>query len=424
MEIRKKLQLKKAAILSAGLAAVLTIATLTAPETILAKDSSVSAGRVAQRYEMKDGTWDATTGKLTLPNGETAKDCFFCDGTYTYYLQHNGTPMKDRLTYHPDGEHVIYFDENGHEVFSNFKNVKRSISGDPVDDLCFFDVFGHMYVDVVTYDQSGKHLYYANPYGVMERKGWFTFSEKQGGGIGYANADGTLAVNCEMVDPSGRTVHLQGNGVAQESVSLISSVNCKSAIETDVTLDGNGTGCHAKLVICTGSAAISYGLQYDACAVAPYTGKTMVMTENVFSNATGGQVYDRPGNIEVAKCQTHHLMLTVNGDGSGAVYFNNQLIGTYSNPGLAGQHVYLRVEASGRVNGDTVTARFSNIKCKVDGTVYNGPIAQNDFSTNRTITHSCSGSDIIFSGYVSDLGPGEDWDNRYQSVSGIIQMNW
>lgn len=58
--------------------------------------------------------------------------------------------MKDRLTYHPDGEHVIYFDSEGHDVFSDFARVKKSISGDNVNDLCFFDVYGYMYVDVVT----------------------------------------------------------------------------------------------------------------------------------------------------------------------------------------------------------------------------------------------------------------------------------
>ncbi len=32
---------------------------------------------------------------------------WYFDGTWTYYLQYDGTPMKDRLTYHPDGEHII-----------------------------------------------------------------------------------------------------------------------------------------------------------------------------------------------------------------------------------------------------------------------------------------------------------------------------
>lgn len=430
MRTRKNNGLKKATAFL--LSAVCIAATLAVPDTFFAKETNSEnvseateeesvngAGRVVQHYTWKDdgGDWDGTH---YYRDGKLMTDVFFCDNTYTYYLQKDGTPMKNRLTYHPDGEHVIYFDEDGHEVFSNFKNVKRSIAGDPVDDLCFFDVFGHMYVDFVTYDQAGEHLYYANPYGVMERNGWFTFSEKQGGGMGYANADGTLAVDCDMVDPSGHKVHLQSNGVA---ASLISQVDCKSAIQADVTLDGSGTGCHAKLVICTGSAAISYGLQYDACAVAPYTGKTMVMTENVYSNAAGGQVYSRPGNIEVSKNQTHRLMLTVNEDGSGAVYFDDQQIGTYSNPGLAGQHVYLRVEGSGRVDGDSVNARFENIQCKSGGTV-SGPTAANNFSTNPTITYTTNENNITFSGYVSGLGPGRDWDNAYESVSGIVQLNW
>ena len=206
--------------------AVCEAAMTIAPNTIFAEeittetveeDTNVSAGRVAQRYEAKDGTWDVAAGTLTLSNGEVAKDCFFCDGTYTYYLQHDGTPMKNRLTYHPDGEHVIYFDEDGHEVFSNFKNVKQSITGDPVDDLCFFDVYGYMYVDFITYDQAGVNLYYANPYGVMERNGWFRFSEKQGGGKGYANPDGTLKVNCYMPDENGNLVYMEGDGSVRGS---------------------------------------------------------------------------------------------------------------------------------------------------------------------------------------------------------------
>lgn len=163
-----------------------------------------------QHYTKEDGVWNGIT--LTLKNGEIAKNVFFCDGTYTYYLQYDGTPMKDRLTYHPNGKDVIYFDKDGHEVFSDFAHVKRSISGENVDDLCFFDVYGHMYVDFITYDKSGKELYYANPYGVIERNGWFTFSEKQGGGIGYANSDGTLLTSQFSKDEYGRVVYFQANG--------------------------------------------------------------------------------------------------------------------------------------------------------------------------------------------------------------------
>ena len=68
------------------------------------------------------------------------------------------------------------------------------------------------YVDVVTYDQAGKNLYYANQYGVMEKKGWFNFSDEQGGGIGYANPDGKLLTNQFSKDEYGRLVYFQANG--------------------------------------------------------------------------------------------------------------------------------------------------------------------------------------------------------------------
>lgn len=150
---------------------------------------------------------------------------FKCDGTYTYFFQADGTAMKNRLSYHPDGVHVIYFDADGHEVFSNFANVKQTIAGDPVDDYCFFDVFGYLYVNVVTYDQSGKYLYYANPYGVLERGKWFQFAEGvmcadgtpwegAAGNYGCANADGTLVKDRWTYDWEGRKCYMQGNGVA------------------------------------------------------------------------------------------------------------------------------------------------------------------------------------------------------------------
>ena len=148
----------------------------------------------------KGDIWDGE--HYYLADGTLVKDAFFCDGIYTYYLQLDGTPMTDRLTYHPDGEHVIYFDEKGHEIFSDFINVKESISGDAVDDLCFFDVYGYMYTNVFTYNKAGDTLYYANPYGVMECGGWFQFADEAGGvaeafGIkegtwGYAYSDGSV----------------------------------------------------------------------------------------------------------------------------------------------------------------------------------------------------------------------------------------
>ncbi len=158
-------------------------------------------------------------------NGDLVRDAFRCDGLYTYYLQFDGTAMKSRLTYHPDGVHIIYFDALGHEVFNEFAHVTRSISGDAVDDLCFFNVFGYLYVDVLTYDKSGTVLYYANPYGVLERNGWFYFSDSVvwadgtpcdgiAGKLGCALADASLMTNCYTLDSRGNRVYMQGNGTA------------------------------------------------------------------------------------------------------------------------------------------------------------------------------------------------------------------
>ena len=208
------------------------------PDTDSAKDdeskqeSSQSAspaiepvGSEFASYQGVDFYKDDSGDVRCYTNGAPVINDFKCDGEFTYFFQADGTAMKDRLTYHPDGEHVIYFDSEGHEVFSDFANVKKTIAGDEVDDYCFFDVFGYMYVDVVTYDKTGTVLYYANAYGVMEMGKWFQFSDKvmwadgrEGDEFmnqyGCANADGTLITNTRTIDWEGRSCYLQGNGVA------------------------------------------------------------------------------------------------------------------------------------------------------------------------------------------------------------------
>ncbi len=170
-------------------------------EALKIKYADDGAFAVYQGYEFyKDAAGDV---RCYDTSGNRVINDFKCDGTYTYYFQADGTAMKDRLTYHPDGVHVIYFDKYGHEVFSDFANVRKSIAGDPVDDYCFFDIFGYLYVDVLTYDKLGVNLYYANPYGVLERNGWFTFSNSvtwpdgqacgMEGKTAFANSDGTLS---------------------------------------------------------------------------------------------------------------------------------------------------------------------------------------------------------------------------------------
>lgn len=205
----------------------------------------------------------------------------------------------------------------------------------------------------------------------------------------------------------------------------ISNVASWAAIEADVSLTGSGTGYHAKLVICTPTSAVSYGIQYDAYAAAPYTGKAMAMLENIGSNNPGGQAYQRPGNMELQLGNTYRMLLTLNRDGSGEVYLDNQKIGDFYNAALANQSlVFLRVEGSARKDGDAVNATFNNIRLKVDGNYNPGrKFGTYEFKQNPTITSSVySVSSIAISGYISGLSESEDWDNRYNDVSGIIQF--
>lgn len=188
----------------------------------VAPEKPAGEEKVFATYEKYTFTSDGRDVRCYDGSGNRVINDFKCDGTYTYYFQADGTAMRDRLTYHPDGVHVIYFDQDGHEVFSDFANVKKSIAGEPVDDMCFFNVYGYMYVDTLTYDKTGKKLYYVNPYGVLERKGWFAFSGKEfeaglgfsgrSGGFGYANWDCSLMVNATTYDWTNQLVYVQGDG--------------------------------------------------------------------------------------------------------------------------------------------------------------------------------------------------------------------
>ncbi len=136
-------------------------------------------------------------------NGKLVTNEFKFDGTYTYYMQADGTPMKDRLTYHPDGEHIIYLDPEGHEVFTNFQYCPS------VDYICYFDSQGYLYKDQITF--VGDKTYYLNANGALEQNGWFQFAN--GLDYGWANGDGTLITTGFSADPYGRTVFYHWNGM-------------------------------------------------------------------------------------------------------------------------------------------------------------------------------------------------------------------
>lgn len=207
--------------------------------------------------------------------------------------------------------------------------------------------------------------------------------------------------------------------------STIANTASEYTIEADVNLSGTGSGYHAKLVACTATSALSFGLQYDQHARAPYTGKTMFMIENVSHNGAGGQQY--LWVKEGARNKTFHIMLAVKKDGTCKCYINGELVKTVKNPSLANTNVYLRVEGSARLNGDSVNATFSNIKLKGSGKYSENKFWDtHDFTTNNGIKANASAfssaKKVTIKGKVTGLASGQDWDSAYEQVSGIIQF--
>lgn len=197
------------------------------------------------------------------------------------------------------------------------------------------------------------------------------------------------------------------------------------AIEADITLKGSGSGYHAKLVMGTAVSAVSFGIQYDSCAVAPYTGKTMALIENVASNNPGGQRYTRPKNKALKRGKTYHLMMTVDKKGKVIVYLDYKKIGSVSNSGLKKGAPYLSIEACARLNGDKVNASFKNIKCKSGGTYDpSRKWNQNPIQRNKGLKKKVKKNGaIVFAGKIKGLSAGQDWDNAYDNVSYNI-MFW
>ena len=208
-------------------------------------------------------------------------------------------------------------------------------------------------------------------------------------------------------------------------------VNAKStyAIEADISLKGSGSGYHAKLVIGTANSAVSFGIQYDSCAVAPYTGKAMALIENIASNNPGGQRYNRPKNKSLKRGKTYHFMMTVDKKGKATVYLDYKKLGSVSNSSLKKdmkkEAPYLSIEACARLNGDKVNATFKNIKCKKGGTYDpSRKWNQNLIPRNKGLKKKeKKNGAIVFSGKIKGLPAGKDWDSAYDDVSLNIMFN-
>lgn len=208
----------------------------------------------------------------------------------------------------------------------------------------------------------------------------------------------------------------------------IENTPAEFAIEADMKVTGSGTGYHAKLVLAAsgGQSAVSFGIQHDMHARAPYTGIPYFMSETVKSNAIGvpgEQIYN--WHKQATTNEYYKVMITVDKAGKCNFYVNGVLVGTSTNPKLAGVNkIYHRCEASARKNGDTVKAEFKNVKLRVRG-VYDPAkkFGVHNFDSNRTMKSEFSDATKgVISGTISGLAPNQDWDNAYGAVSGTIQF--
>lgn len=136
-------------------------------------------------------------------DGTVKKDQFYCDGVYTYFLQSDGSPMVNRLTYDQEGTGLIYFDENGHMLFDTFKYCKD------VGYTCYFNTYGRAIFDQVIFYHN--KAYYMDATGKMQANGWFQYAN--GIDYGFAKSDGSLQTGGFGFDGAGRIVYYHWNGM-------------------------------------------------------------------------------------------------------------------------------------------------------------------------------------------------------------------
>lgn len=199
----------------------------------------------------------------------------------------------------------------------------------------------------------------------------------------------------------------------------LENTKCSTGIEADITLKGSGSGYHAKLVLVTPTSAVSYGIQFDKHAVAPYTNRAVTLIENVKSNAPGQQQYTRPSGQSLKIGKKYHMMLTIDSKGKGNVYLDYKKIGSFTNSNLANTAVYPRVEASVRLSGDKVNAVFDNVKLTRAGKVQEGLFGGHIEKSNKGIKtkREKNKNKVTISG--TGVGIKGDWDSDYENASGI-----
>lgn len=216
--------------------------------------------------------------------------------------------------------------------------------------------------------------------------------------------------------------------LTEEYDHTIENTDSYASIEADVLLNGEGSGTHAKLLYQTPTSAVSFGIQYDLWGKVPYTDKTFYICENVKSNDKGGQRYTYYGTT--TKDEWHHIMLTYDIGGKVTFYVDGDKVSEVKNTGLEDDKLYVSVEGSGRLDGDSIIAAFRNIKIKAGG-VYDESVA---WPTYQIITNPglnivqdgfdesspSTGSALIY-GTIEGIGD-NDWDSAYGTVSAVFRL--
>ena len=213
------------------------------------------------------------------------------------------------------------------------------------------------------------------------------------------------------------------------SISMLGSRY--AAVQADLTLSGTGTGYHAKILFqsAASGSAVSFGIQYDAFARAPWTGKPAYMCENIIHNGPGGQSYQWFGQAQIGVPVRLMMVLDMQ-TGIVDLYVNGSKIGSVGNTNLLAGMLCASVEGCARLDGDTVTASINNISIKKPGT--SGTNGDSVFfhqciSRNPGIAATYSGtapgnfltsSNVTINGMVIGLN-GLDWDSAYANVSGV-----
>ena len=218
---------------------------------------------------------------------------------------------------------------------------------------------------------------------------------------------------------------------AAQGVTISSLGSRYAAVEATLNLSGMGTGYHAKILLqsATSGSAVSFGIQYDAFARAPYTGKPAFLCENVIHNGPGGQAYLWFGNAQLGVPTRIMIVLDMQ---TGVVdcYVNGTKVGTVGNSNLLAGQLCASVEGCARLDGDVVNATISNIVFKKPGSEYTtgdqvffhqcvtrNPGIATSYSGSAPGGY-CTSSNVTINGTVVGLN-GLDWDSAYANVSGV-----